>query len=108
MCEQQRIALRCLDAPQIMKLDDEPIGLEQRGVDHLACVVKSDWRAREIDGAAGRDIKVPRDRAVLDPEVADQRDQKSRGHRVDERRTALDRILLPHINCTEGLRRHGL
>src|SRR5258707_11935157 len=108
MCEEQRITLRRLYAPQVVKLDEEPIGLEQRGINNLAYVVKSDWRAWKIDRASGRDIKVPGNRAVFDFEVADQRDQKSRGHGIDERGTALDRILLAHINCVESLRRHRL
>src|SRR5882724_10453799 len=108
MCEQQRIAVRRFDAPQIVKLDHEPVGLEQRRADDLAGVMESDWRAREIERSAGRDIIVPGDRAVIDPEIADQRNQEPAGHGVDERGTTLDRILVAHIDRVKGLRRHRL
>src|SRR5689334_5950801 len=73
MSEQQRIALRGFDGPQIMKLDHEAIELEQRRTGHLACVMESDWRARKIELSAGREIIVPGDLAPLDLEIADQR-----------------------------------
>src|SRR6185437_7887170 len=49
MREQQGIARRRFDAPQIVKLDQESIGLEQRRADDLAYVVETDRRAREFE-----------------------------------------------------------
>src|SRR5450759_588728 len=40
MCEQQGIARRRFDAPQVVKLDHESIGLEQWRADNLAYVVE--------------------------------------------------------------------
>jgi len=95
-------------AEQIVKLDQESIGLEQRRADDLAYVVETDRRARELERSAGRQIIVPGDRAVLDPEIANQRNQESGGHGVDERGTALDGILFADVDRVEGLRRHRL
>jgi hypothetical protein len=77
----------------------------QRGAacDDLACVMESDWRAREIERSAGRHIIVPGDRAVIDPEIADRRNQEPAGHGVDERGQRLivssSRILIALKAC---------
>ena len=78
MGEQQRIALRRLDGPEIVEFDQEAVGLEQRRADDLAGIMESDRRAREVELPAGRNVVVPGDLAVLDPEVADQRNQEAR------------------------------
>ena len=48
MREQQRIAGRRLDGPEIVELDDEPVVVEERRAGDLAAVVKGDRRAREL------------------------------------------------------------
>jgi len=108
MGKKQRITLRRFDGPEIVKLDQKPVWLEKRRAGDLICVMESDWRAREIERSAGRDIIVPGDRAVLDPEIADKRHQEPRGHGVDEWGTALDRVFFAHLDWVEGLRRHRL
>src|SRR5438309_1600039 len=42
MREEQRVAFRRFDAPQIVKLDHEPVGLEQRRAHHLAFVMEAE------------------------------------------------------------------
>src|ERR1700757_699471 len=91
-----------------MKLDHEPVRFEQRGAHDLAGIMESDRRAREIERSARWDIVVPCERAILDPEIAYERNQKPAGHGVNEWRTAFDRILVSHIYAAEGPRRHRL
>jgi hypothetical protein len=77
MSEQQRVAVGRLDGPEIVEFDDVAVGVEQRRAGDLAGVVESDRRAQEADFAAGRRIVIPSKFAVLDLQIADQRDQKS-------------------------------
>ena len=62
----------------------------------------------KLDGSARRDVVVPGEFAVLDPHVADQRDQEAAGHGVDERGTPLDGVLVAAVQRVERLRRHRL
>src|ERR1700746_783953 len=108
MREKKRITLRRFDAPQVVKLDHKAVRFEQWRIDHLTCIMESDWRVRVIERSAGRKIVVPGDLAILDPEIAHQRKQEAAGHGVDEWGAALDRILFAHFDCAVALRRHRL
>jgi hypothetical protein len=66
-----------VDGPEIVEFDQETIGLEQRRAEDLAFVMKPDRRTHEVDGAAGRKFMIPGDLAVLESEIAHQRDQKA-------------------------------
>lgn len=108
MREQYRVALGRFDSPEIVEFDDVSVWFEQGRATDLACVMKSDWRLREIEHAAGRNVIVPSDFAILDSEVTDERDQESGSHCIHERWATLDRILFAHIDAVEGLHRHRL
>ncbi len=108
MREQQRVAVRRLDGPEIVEFDHEPVVFEQRRAGNLTGVMESDRRAHEVDFSARRQIVVPGELAVLDLEVADQRDQKAVSHGVDKRRAALDSIAYAGVDRIERLWRHRL
>src|SRR5438105_9107029 len=80
MREQQRIAVRCLDRPEIMEFDQKAVGVEQRRAADLAGIVESERRTHEADLSAWRQIVVPGEFAILNLYVADQRYQKAAGH----------------------------
>ena len=108
MREEHRVSFRGFDGPQVVELDNEAVGFEKWGAGDLALIVESDRRTRKIECSARGDFVVPGDLAVLDPQVADERNQKPAGHCIDERRAALYRFLVAQIDCAEGLRRHRL
>jgi len=108
MREEHAVAFRGFDGPQIVEFDDESVGFKQRRTADLALIVKSDRRTGKIQCATRRDFVVPGDFAVRDSQVADQRNQETVGHCVDERRAALHRLLFAHVDGAEGLGRHRL
>ena len=108
MREEQGVTIGRLDGPEIVEFDHVTVGFEKWRAGNLAGVVQSDWRADVIDFIAWRQLVVPGERAVLDSQIADQRNEKAARHRVDERRTSLDRISRGGVERIVGLRRHRL
>src|SRR4029453_12066592 len=94
MGDQQRIAWRRFNGPEVIELDDKGVVLEQRRAGDLPIVVEVEWRARIARDCAARQLKIPRERAILDLEIGDQRNQEAVRHRIDEGRALLDRELL--------------
>ena len=108
MREEQGVILRRLDGPEIVEFDHVTVGFGQRRAGNLAGIVQSDWRADVIDFTAWRQLVVPGERAVLDPQITDQRNEKAARHGVDERRSSLDRVARGGVERIVGLRRHRL
>src|SRR5262249_19701346 len=91
MGDQQRIAGRRFDRPEIVELDHDGIVPEEWRAGHLRTVVKVERRTRIARDRAVRELEVPCERAVLDLDVSHEWNQKAAGHRIDERWTLLDR-----------------
>src|SRR3954466_16356338 len=107
MRHKQRISGRQLDGPEAVELQDEAVLLEERRPLHLVVVVKIERRTNRFHACA-RNLAVPREDPVVDVEVGSQRNEKTVGHRIDERRTSLDRHLIQLEPIAEGALRHRL
>jgi hypothetical protein len=108
MREEHRVSFRGFDGPQVVEFDNEAVGFKKWCTGDLTLIVEPDWRTRKIECSARWNFVVPSDLAVLDPYVAEQRNQKPAGHCVDERRAPLYRFLVARVDCAEGLGRHRL
>src|SRR5262245_50368552 len=94
MSDQKRIAGRRFDRPEIVELDDEGVVPEERRAGNLGAIMEAERRARIACRRARGPFEVPGEGAILDFDVGHERNEKAVGHRVDERRTLLDRELL--------------
>ena len=107
MGEERRPSFRRFDRPQIMKLYQKLVGLEEGRAGDLGGVVKTDWGARRDDGGARRQIVFPGELPVFDAYVADQREQESAGHTgVQTNGGQPCHIVLATDHRAEGLLRH--
>src|SRR5215467_11728897 len=108
MGNEQRIARRHFEGPEIGEFDEKAVFLVERRSGHLVVVVEIDRGARVVRQCARRNVPIPGKHPVLGAQVGDQWNEKPEGHGVDERRALLDRHLLRLEYCAEGLLRHGL
>src|SRR5262245_31950212 len=73
MSDEQRITGRQLNGPEIDELDQEAVLIEEWRSDHLIVVVEVDGCALKAGQWTHRHVPIPKERAILDPNVGRQR-----------------------------------
>src|SRR5690348_13360855 len=109
MGDQQRIARRECDGPEVIEFYYKLVFVEKGRSFDLRVVVIIDWRARQVGQACDSgNIAGPTELSVRDDEITYQRHEKSISHRVDKWRAFFNGHYLLAGYRAEKILRHRL